>query len=70
MGFYSPPACGEAEFVITLRVPLDPCNLVFDLLEGKEDNVEIPDSVISITSDVPVVFDNIAAKATEPYWYG
>lgn len=58
MGFYSPPACGEIKFIITLRVPLDPCNLVFDLLEGKENNVEIPDSVISITSDVPVVFDN------------
>lgn len=58
MGFYSPPACGEAEFVITLRVPLDPCNLVFDLLGGKENNVEIPDSVISITSDILVVFDS------------
>lgn len=59
MGFYSPPECGNAIFTITLRTVLDPCNLIFDLIKGKENNVNVPDSVISISSDLPsVVFDN------------
>lgn len=58
MGAYSPPECGDAVFTIPLRTPLDPCNLIFDLIKGKENNVEVPDSVIYISSDISVAFDN------------
>lgn len=55
---YTPPKCGEIVFSISLRTPLDPCNLVFDLLPSQENSVNIFDSVISIKSDNAVLFDN------------
>lgn len=58
MGAYSPPECGEAIFQLALRTTLDPCNLIFDLIKGKDNNVNVPDSVISISSGLSVAFDN------------
>lgn len=47
----------NVEFIVTLRNPFDPCNVLFDLIRDISNNVVISDSVISVISDQHTVFD-------------
>ena len=58
MGTYSPPGCAEVTFTLYLRTPLDPCNIIFNLIRDIENDVNISDSIISVSPDNHTVFDN------------
>ena len=56
MAKFTPDGC-SIDFILYLRTELDPCNIRFDLVRGIDNNVTIPDSVISLTSDKHILFD-------------
>lgn len=56
MAKFTPDGC-SIEFILYLRTELDPCNIRFDLVRDIDNNVTIPDSIISLVSDKHTVFD-------------
>lgn len=56
MAKFTPDGC-SIDFILYLRTELDPCNIRFDLVRDIDNNVTIPDSVISLTSDKHILFD-------------
>ena len=56
MAKFTPDGCA-IDFILYLRTVLDPCNIRFDLVRDIDNNVTIPDSIISLVSDNHTVFD-------------